>query len=413
MEPKHADPMVKYGAMKDSKKGADLASDPHRNGYTKYSTKEQESNDRPVAASGMKTSTSLPGGKAPGKKEGPFDPKDYKNFTYTAVKIIGSGTFGVVYEAQVQETGETVAIKKVFHDKRYKNRELQILKELMHPNVVTIKHAFFTNGDENPEEMYYNIVMDFVPDTIYKVTRTYYKAKQHFPMQLAKVYCYQTLRGLAYIHAIGICHRDIKPQNILVDPKGNRLRICDFGSAKRLVKGEPNVAYICSRYYRAPELIFGATEYTTAIDVWSSGCVFAEMILGEPIFPGDSSIDQLVKIVKILGTPKDEQIQQMNPNQKEPIKLPQIKPVPWSKVFSNKTDDVLFIDLLAKMLTYNPTERISAVKALTHQFFNELRSPSFKVPGLAPEDFFEFTPEERKVAGDLIEKLVPAWYAKK
>jgi glycogen synthase kinase 3 beta len=180
--------------------------------------------------------------------------------------------------------------------------------------------------------MFYNIVMDYVPETIYKVGRKYYKAKQPFPMQVAKVFCYETLRGLAYIHALGICHRDIKPQNILVDPDTHKLRICDFGSAKRLVKGEVNVAYICSRYYRAPELIFGATEYSTAIDIWSSGCVFAELILGEPIFPGDSSVDQLVKIVKILGTPSQEQILSMNPQQKEPIRLPAIKPLPWSKV---------------------------------------------------------------------------------
>jgi len=97
---------------------------------------------------------------------------------------------------------------------------------------------------------------------------------------------------------LGICHRDIKPQNLLIDPDSHLLKLCDFGSAKLLVKGEPNVSYICSRYYRAPELIFGASDYTNAIDVWSSGCVMAEMILGEPIFAGESGIDQLVEIIK-------------------------------------------------------------------------------------------------------------------
>jgi serine/threonine protein kinase len=92
----------------------------------------------------------------------------------------------------------------------------------------------------------------------------------------------------------------------LVEPNNLVLKICDFGSAKRLVKGEPNVAYICSRYYRAPELIFGATDYSTAIDVWSIGCVIAEMLLGEPLFPGESATDQLVEIIKILGTPTAE-----------------------------------------------------------------------------------------------------------
>lgn len=85
---------------------------------------------------------------------------------------------------------------------------------------------------------------------------------------------------MAYIHALGICHRDIKPQNLLVDPTNHVLKICDFGSAKKLLKGEVNVSYICSRYYRAPELIFGATEYNNAIDVWSVGCVIAELLLG-------------------------------------------------------------------------------------------------------------------------------------
>jgi len=99
------------------------------------------------------------------------------------------------------------------------------------------------------------------------------------------------LRSIAYIHAIGICHRDIKPHNILADPNTNKVVMCDFGSAKKLIKGEPNIAYICSRCYRAPELIFGATDYTTTIDVWSTGCVIAEMLNGEPLFVGESAVD--------------------------------------------------------------------------------------------------------------------------
>ena len=95
--------------------------------------------------------------------------------------------------------------------------------------------------------------------------------KQPVPILLVKLYTYQMFRSLAYIHAKGICHRDIKPQNLLVDPSPHILKLCDFGSAKKLVKGEPNVSYICSRYYRAPELIFGATDYTPSIDIWSTG----------------------------------------------------------------------------------------------------------------------------------------------
>ena len=188
------------------------------------------------------------------------------NYTYNADKVIGNGTCGVVYQATVAETGETVAIKKVFQDKRYKNRELQIMKELSHPNVVALRHAFYTTGDK-PDELYLNVVMDFMPEALYRVIKHYTRMRQPMPSLLVKLYSYQILRSLGYIHAVGVCHRDIKPQNLLVDTATHSLKLCDFGSAKKLVKDEPNVSYICSRYYRAPELIFGATNYSPAIDV--------------------------------------------------------------------------------------------------------------------------------------------------
>lgn len=115
------------------------------------------------------------------------------------------------------------------------------------------------------DEVFLNLVLEFVPETVYRASRHYAKLKQTMPMLLIKLYMYQLLRSLAYIHSIGICHRDIKPQNLLLNPTTGVLKLCDFGSAKILVAGEPNVSYICSRYYRAPELIFGATNYTTNI----------------------------------------------------------------------------------------------------------------------------------------------------
>mmetsp|Transcript_3540 Transcript_3540/g.3484 ORF Transcript_3540/g.3484 Transcript_3540/m.3484 type:complete len:154 (+) Transcript_3540:259-720(+) len=153
------------------------------------------------------------------------------------------------------------------------------MKELYHPNIITLKHAFYTKGDKD-DEIYLNVVMDYIPETVYRVLKHYNKMKQPVPTLLVKLYAYQSFRALAYIHSLGICHRDIKPQNLLIDPTHHILKLCDFGSAKRVIKGEVNVSYICSRYYRAPELIFGATDYTYAIDVWSAGCVIAELLLG-------------------------------------------------------------------------------------------------------------------------------------
>ena len=184
--------------------------------------------------------------------------------------------------------------------------------------------------------MYLNLVLEYVPETVYRATRHYTKVKQTMPMLLVKLYMYQIMRSLAYIHSLGICHRDIKPQNLLLDPRTGVLKLCDFGSAKVLVPGEPNVSYICSRYYRAPELIFGATNYTTNIDIWSTGCVMAELMQGLPLFPGESGIDQLVEIIKVLGTPSREQIRTMNPNYME-HKFPQIRPHPFPKIFRPHT----------------------------------------------------------------------------
>jgi len=197
------------------------------------------------------------------------------------------------------------------------------------------------------------------------------------------------LRSIAYIHALGICHRDIKPQNVLVDTSTHTLKLCDFGSAKQLIPGEVNVAYICSRYYRAPELIFGNPNYTTQIDVWSVGCVIAELMLGQPIFPGESGVDQLVEIIKVLGTPTKEQILAMNPEYRE-YKFPNIKPLPWEKVFRKSPKEA--IEFVQKLLVYDPAVRPRPLQALADPYFNELRDQSTRLPNGQPlPDLFNFT----------------------
>jgi len=230
------------------------------------------------------------------------------------------------------------------------------------------------------------------------------------PMEHIQLYIYQLCRSLAYVHSLGICHRDIKPQNLLINPATHELKLCDFGSAKILIKGEPNVSYICSRYYRAPELIFGASDYATAIDVWSSGCVMAELIMGQPIFAGDSGIDQLVEIIKVLGTPTREEIRHMNRDYKDYKQFPSIRPHPWNKLFPADTSKDA-MDLMSKMLVYTPPKRIKPLDACAHAFFDELRktcstpgSSASKLPAL-----FELTTEELTYAHkkSILDKLVP------
>ncbi|XP_041565503.1 protein kinase shaggy isoform X5 [Drosophila elegans] len=326
--------------------------------------------------------------------------------SYTDTKVIGNGSFGVVFQAKLCDTGELVAIKKVLQDRRFKNRELQIMRKLEHCNIVKLLYFFYSSGEKR-DEVFLNLVLEYIPETVYKVARQYAKTKQTIPINFIRLYMYQLFRSLAYIHSLGICHRDIKPQNLLLDPETAVLKLCDFGSAKQLLHGEPNVSYICSRYYRAPELIFGAINYTTKIDVWSAGCVLAELLLGQPIFPGDSGVDQLVEVIKVLGTPTREQIREMNPNYTE-FKFPQIKSHPWQKVFRIRTPTEA-INLVSLLLEYTPSARITPLKACAHPFFDELRMEgNHTLPnGREMPPLFNFTEHELSIQPSLVPQLLP------
>jgi serine/threonine protein kinase len=144
--------------------------------------------------------------------------------------------------------------------------------------------------------------MDYFPNNLYESIQKS-KVKGEIERLKIKILAYQMFRGLLYLESKNIAHRDMKPQNILVDDKNWSLIICDFGSAKKLSPNESNLAYICSRCYRAPELIFGSTDYSTQIDMWSAGCILLEMMIFTPIFRSESNVDQLFEIIKILGTP--------------------------------------------------------------------------------------------------------------
>jgi len=199
---------------------------------------------------------------------------------------IGEGTFGKVYKGKLRQENinKTFAIKRVFIDKKYKSRELEIVQELNHPEVMKVHNVFVTTKDSS--EQYLNIVMDFYDRNLFEVVNDHFatgektsnagksiapNGSNKITELQQKLFIYQMLKGLSYIHSLKICHRDIKPHNMLV--KGWELVLCDFGSAKKLISGETNLSYICSRCYRAPELIFGSTTYTTQIDLWSVGCV--------------------------------------------------------------------------------------------------------------------------------------------
>ncbi|KAM7275917.1 hypothetical protein ACFE04_017783 [Oxalis oulophora] len=367
--------------------------------FIAYCTKKQtdmspaviEGND---AVTGHIISTTI------GGKNG--EPK--RTISYMAERAVGKGTFGIVFQAKCIETGETVAIKKVLQDRRYKNRELQLMRLMDHPNVISLKHFFSTT---TKDELFQNLVMEYVPESMFRVLKHYSSVNQRMPLIYVKLYTYQIFRGLAYIHTVpGVCHRDVKPENLLVDPLTHQAKLCDFGSAKVLVKGEANISYICSRYYRAPELIFGATEYTTSIDIWSAGCVLAELLLGQPLFPGENVVDQLVEIIKVLGTPTREEIRCMNPNYTD-FRFPQIKAHPWHKIFHKRMPPEA-IDLVSRLLQYSPSLRCTALEACAHSFFDELREPNCRLPNGRPlPPLFNFNKELAGASPELIYRLIP------
>ncbi|KOB67467.1 Shaggy [Operophtera brumata] len=268
---------------------------------------------------------------------------------------VHNGSFGVVFQAKLCDTGELIAIKKVLQDKRFKRHNVHngsfgvvFQAKLCDTGELIAIKKVLQDKRFKKDEVYLNLVLEYIPETVYKVARHYSKDEQTIPI-------------------------NIKPQNLLLDPKTGVLKLCDFGSAKHLVRGEPNVSYICSRYYRAPELIFGAIDYTTKI--------VAELLLGQPIFPGDSGV---------LGTPTREQIREMNPNYTE-FKFPQIKSHPWAKVFRACTPPDA-ISLVSRLLEYTPGARLSPLQACAHSFFDELREPSARLPnGRALPPLFNFT----------------------
>ena len=195
--------------------------------------------------------------------------------------------------------------------------------------------------------------------------------KEGIPSEQVKSYVYQMVSGIAYCHSHRIVHRDLKPQNLLIDKQG-MLKLADFGLARAF--GIPVRTYtheVVTLWYRAPEILLGCKHYVPAVDIWSIGCIFAELAAQSPLFPGDSEIDELFRIFRVLGTPNEDCWPGVSQLSDFKADFPH-----WNKQsLGNMIPqlDVMGIDLLEKMLEYDPAKRITAKQALGHPYFDSIR----------------------------------------
>lgn len=290
---------------------------------------------------------------------------------YQRLEKIGEGTYGVVFKAKDKKTGELLALKRIRLEAEDEGipstaiREISLLKQLQHPNIVRLYDVVHT-------EKKLTLVFEFLDQDLKKYLDAC--GDQGLEPFTIKSFLFQLLRGVAYCHQHRVLHRDLKPQNLLINMEGE-LKLADFGLARAF--GIPVRKYtheVVTLWYRAPDVLMGSTKYSTPVDIWSVGCIFAEMINGRPLFPGASDKDQLVRIFKLLGTPTPHSWPGMAdlPEFKENFTHYEARPL--ESVVARL--EPAGVDLLAKMLQYDPDHRISAEMAMQHPYFRDLKTGS-------------------------------------
>ncbi|XP_012468354.1 cyclin-dependent kinase G-2 [Gossypium raimondii] len=306
-------------------------------------------------------------------------------YEYERLNKISEGTYGVVFRARDKKTGEIVALKKVkILDRRELEefgfpltslREINILASFNHPSIVKVKEVVVDDHDN----VY--MVMEYMEHDLKALMES-----MKWPFSTSDVKCLmlQLLEGVKYLHDNWVLHRDLKTSNLLLSSQGE-LKICDFGMARQY--GSPQKPYttkVVTQWYRAPELLLGAKTYSTAVDMWSVGCIMAEMLAKQPLFKGTSEIDQLRKIFDTLGTPNEKiwagfsELPGSKANySKQRYNLLRKKFPVASFTGSAVLSDAGF-DLLNRLLTYDPEKRITADDALKHDWFRELPLPKSK-----------------------------------
>ena len=300
---------------------------------------------------------------------------------YEYIKQIGLGAYGVVCSCYDKKENRNVAIKKVGNafedlvDAKRIVREIKLLRYFDHDNIVSLYDIPKPPSRTGFNDIY--IISDLMETDLHRVIYS----RQDLTDDHIQYFIYQILRGVLYMHSANIIHRDLKPANILAN-KNCDLKICDLGLGRGEVRDEDDeekkielTEYVITRWYRAPEVILCPSEYSKAVDIWSIGCIFAELLGRQPLFPGDHYLDQIQKIISVLGTPKNDDLEFITKVEAKEFLMKLVKRTKqtWSSLFPNANPVAL--DLLGKMLTFNPKKRYTVDQCISHPYFEGLHDP--------------------------------------
>jgi len=294
---------------------------------------------------------------------------------YEYIKLIGKGAYGIVWSAKDKKNKKKVAIKKVHDafedliDAKRIVREIRLLSFFDHENIISLIDVMKPHeGKTGFEDIY--IITDLMETDMHRVIYS----RQELTDEHIQYFIYQILRGILCMHSALVIHRDLKPSNLLLN-KNCDLKICDLGLARGF-DAQDNLLteYVVTRWYRAPEVILNASEYDHSVDIWSVGCIFAELLGKAPLLPGDDYLDQIKRVIGILGTPTKSELSFIGNELavKFVRSLPKRNKQSWSTLFPKSNPVAL--DLLGKMLNFNPLKRYNVKQCLSHPYFEGLHS---------------------------------------
>ncbi|XP_029408527.1 cyclin-dependent kinase 20 [Bactrocera dorsalis] len=293
--------------------------------------------------------------------------EDYAPSRFKMLEKIGEGVHGYVFKAIDLQRQKPVAIKKVALKNKFGNISLNTLREIKTLQLCQSEYIV-SIIDIYPDLTGLSLVLEYMPETLYGKLRN---EVEPLSRQQIRKFTLMMLKGIEYLHNMGIMHRDIKPANLLLS-EDEKLKIADFGLARLHFPKDENKVYspqVSTRWYRAPEILWGSQKYGPAVDMWAAGCVFAEMLRGVPLFSGATDIEQLALVIRTLGSPRLNEWPDINllPDY-DKIRFPKAVGIHWDNLFPSCTHAVE-INLVSNLVVYNPKNRLTATEALSHDYF--------------------------------------------